>query len=384
MSEQVYGNLPRRVLFLADDVGGGTGNHLFALLEHWDRSRWRARVVSQARRYDGRLSPDSTVEYAPAPQWYDRYPLAQVRRLLQLRRSIVADPPDLVHTYFFWSIIYGRLLKRLGVIRALVENREDMGFSWGPREYRLLRLTAGIPDRVICVAEAVRQVVLERERVEPARVVVLRNGVEPVAAASEERAAVRSEFGLGDEHLVIGMVANLNRAVKGGTYFLEAIPTIVREVPNARFLIIGRVEGEEELRAKARALGIEGYLTLAGYRGDIASCYEIMDLSVLTSLSEGLSITLLESMNHGVPVVATRVGGNPEVVIEGETGFLVPPRDVPAFAGRVVQVLRDPALRGRMSDAARARIRQEFQIRSVAARYLDIYEDVFRNANPTG
>ncbi len=384
MRERAFGNLPRRVLFLADDVGGGTGNHLFGLLGHWDKSRWQARIVSQARRYDGRVSPGGAVEYAPAPKWFDRFPVAQVRRLLQLRRSVVADPPHLVHTYFFWSIIYGRVLKRLGVISALVENREDMGFSWGPREYRLLRLTSDIPDRVICVAEAVRQVVLERERLEPARVLVLRNGVEPAAAAAGDGAALRREFGLGNEHLVVGMVANLNRPVKGGTYFLEAIPEIVGKVPNARFLIIGRVEREEELRAKARALGVDDYLTLAGYRGDIARCYEIMDLSVLTSLSEGLSITLLESLNHGVPVVATRVGGNPEVVVEGETGFLVPPRDVPAFAGRVIQALKDPALRARMSTAARSRIRKEFQIRSVAARYLEIYEDVLRQAKPTG
>ena len=366
----------RRVLFLADDIGGGTGNHLFSLLRHWDRSKWQARIISQARRYDERLSPDASVEYAPPKRWFDRYPVAQLRRLIQLRGRALDDPPDIVHTYFFWSIIYGRLLKRLGVILTLIENREDMGFSWRPRDYRLLRLTSHIPDRIVCVADAVRAVVVEREGVDPARTLVVRNGVEPAELSRTARMEVRGEFGWGADHLVVGMVANLNRAVKGGSYFLEAIPSIVSQVPEARFLIIGRAENEEVLRAQARELGIADHLRLAGYRGDIDRCYSAMDVSVLTSRSEGLSITLLESLNHGLPVVVTRVGGNPEVVVDGQSGFLVPPGDVPAFVQRVVQLLRDANLRASMGEQARARIESEFRIELVAQRYLDLYREL--------
>jgi glycosyltransferase involved in cell wall biosynthesis len=303
-------------------------------------------------------------------------PVAQVRRLLYLRRHIAQSAPDLVHTYFFWSIIYGRILKRLGAIRLLVENREDMGFSWGTNEYRFLRLTASLPDRVICVAEAVREVVVAKERIDPARTLVVRNGVQPLRTVSKERSAIREELGIAKDVLVIGMVANLNRPVKGVSHFLDAIPLIARAVPTARFLIVGRASNEKALWAQARALGVDNCLTLAGYRSDVSKCYAAMDVSVLTSLTEGLSLTILESMNHGLPVVVTRVGGNPEVVTNAETGFLVPPGDVRSFAEHVIDLLKNPDLRARMGRQARRRIEREFDIRDVRARYLRVYRDL--------
>jgi glycosyltransferase involved in cell wall biosynthesis len=263
----------------------------------------------------------------------------------------------------------------MGKIRLLVENREDEGFGWHRQAYSLLRWTHAMPDRVICVSDAVRDVVLARERLDPGRVVVIRNGIDSGAAAAVNRDA-RKDFGIADHELVVGMVANFNRPVKGVTYFLDAIPAIVRQVPHSRFLILGGGDEHQALRDKARALNIEPYLIFGGYRGDVERCYGAMDVSVLTSLSEGLSITLLESMRHSLPIVATAVGGNPEVVVQGETGYLVPPRDVPAFARRVVQLLRDPARRARMGNSGRLRVARYFDISAVAQRYLDVYADL--------
>jgi glycosyltransferase involved in cell wall biosynthesis len=105
-----------------------------------------------------------------------------------------------------------------------------------------------------------------------------------------------------------------------------------------------------------------------------------MDVSVLTSLSEGLSMTLLESMAHALPVVVTRVGGNPEVVVEGGTGFLVPPKNPAAFAGRVALLLQDPDLRRRMGRAGRARVEDRFRLRETSERYLGVYESLIEEA----
>jgi glycosyltransferase involved in cell wall biosynthesis len=170
------------------------------------------------------------------------------------------------------------------------------------------------------------------------------------------------------------MVANFNRSVKGVSLFLDAVPQIVRDVPDARFLLLGRGKEENALRDKARSMGIEPYVRFAGYRKDIHRYYAIMDVSALTSLSEGLSITLLESMRCGIPVVATRVGGNPEVVVDGVTGYLVPSGDVSAFASRTVTLLLDRNLRREMGEKALRRVEQHFQMRDVASRYLEIYE----------
>ena len=214
---------------------------------------------------------------------------------------------------------------------------------------------------------------LERERLDPARTVVIHNGVDPNRGLAEGRSRIRNQLGIGQDCLVVGMVANLNRTIKGVSYFLDAIPSVVRAIPAARFVILGRGKLEASLHEKVRKLGIEPYIVFTGYREDVEHYYQAMDVSVLTSLSEGLSITLLESMSHSLPVVVTRVGGNPEVVVDGRTGYLVPPGDVHSFVARVVALLRDPSLRNRMGEEGRRRIDQQFQIRDVAERYLSVY-----------
>jgi glycosyltransferase involved in cell wall biosynthesis len=181
-------------------------------------------------------------------------------------------------------------------------------------------------------------------------------------------------LGFGENHLVVGMVANYNRSVKGVSFFLDAVPMIVQAVPSARFLLLGGGEEEKSLRARAQSLGIEPYTVFAGFRSDIHRYYAVMDISALTSFSEGLSITLLESMRCGIPVVATRVGGNPELVCDGVTGFLVPPGDVPSFVERTVKLLQDKELRSRMGEEGRLRAMRDFLLEDVASRYLALYE----------
>jgi glycosyltransferase involved in cell wall biosynthesis len=365
----------RRILFLLNDLGGGTGNHLLSMVQQWNPSFWQAGIVSEAE-LTARVVPTVPIEFLPARRWFDRYPVGQVHRLGQFARRVAQRSPDIVHTYFIWPIVYGRILKRLGKVRALVENREDEGFDWHDEAYALLRATRGLPDRVICVSEAVRRVVLAREGLDPERVVVIRNGLDPGAGWPRDRARARQALRLAEDHVIVGMVANFNRPVKGVGHFLDAIPSIVCAVPRARFFIVGTGDEEGALRDKARALRIEPFVIFGGYRADIDACYAAMDISALTSLSEGLSITLLESMRHSLPVVATRVGGNPEVVLDGVSGYLVPAKTPEAFADRVLQLLRDPDLRTRMGRAGRRRVEHHFHIRDVAQQYLDVYDEL--------
>jgi glycosyltransferase involved in cell wall biosynthesis len=363
------------ILFVTDDLGGGTGNHLLSMISLWDAERWRARIISGAA-LTARVRPGVEVTYLPPRRRTDRYPVGQIRSLARIARLLEGMDPDVVHTYFFWPILYGRLLKLAGRVRVLVENREDQGFNWGVHEYALLRGTRSLPDRVICVSEAVRRVVMEREGIDPARTAVVHNGVGVPPADPGGGAAFRREMGIAEEDLVVGMVANFNRPVKGVSHFLEAAPRILAAVPGARFLIAGRGREEEALRRMARDRGVEQRVVFAGFRSDIHRCYDAMDVSVLTSLSEGLSLTLLESMAHGLPVVATNVGGNPEAVADGETGFLVPPRDAESFSEAVTRLLMEPGLRERMGREARRRVLAGFRIEDAVSRYLGHYEDL--------
>jgi glycosyltransferase involved in cell wall biosynthesis len=345
------------------------------MMKHWDKKRWRAEILSR-RRLTARISPDVPVSYLSSDGWLNLYPIAQIRTLWRIRKLIEDTPPDIVHAYFFWSILFGRFLKFEGKIRTLIENREDQGFNWGVHEYSWLRMTRSLPDRIICVSDAVKQTVIKRERVDEGRILVIRNGVNSLPDAKVEAAETRKELGIGEDQLVVGMVANFNRSIKGVSRFLDTVPEIVRAVPSARFLLLGRGKEEKSLREKTLVLGVEPFVIFAGYKTDIYRYYAVMDVSALTSFSEGLSITLLESMRCGVPVVATRVGGNPEVVVDGVTGYLVPPGDVPAFASQTVKLLLDRDLRKHMGEEARLHVERYFSLRDVASRYTETYEEL--------
>jgi glycosyltransferase involved in cell wall biosynthesis len=219
--------------------------------------------------------------------------------------------------------------------------------------------------------------------------VTIRNGIQLPSESEGEKGrgkgekgkgkretGARVELGFTSDDVVVGMVSNLNRPVKGIEYFIQAAPRIREAVPTARFLILGGGRLRPGYEALARELGVGDVTVFAGHKQDIGRYYAAMDVSVLTSLSEGLSITLLESQGYGVPVVVTDVGGNREVVVDGRTGYLVPPRDVDAFVDRVVELLRDAQLRQRFGAAGRKRGMEEFEIGRVAARYLALYEEV--------
>lgn len=367
------------ILFLTSDLGGGAGNHLLTWLRHLVGPRWDFQLYTEAS-ITARVIPPIPVKQLE-PVLVQVYPIRQILRYRQIARICHDIQPVLVHAYFFWSIIFARVLKLTGRIPALVENREDEGFNWGRHEYALLRFTRSAPDRVICVSEAVRRVVLRKEGLPDSKVIVIRNGVELVDGYDADSRKLRRELELPDDALIVGMVANFTRPVKGVDYFLQAIPQVVAQVPGVRFLLVGRGRNEEEVNARARELGADSHLLLTGFRTDIDRFYRLFDISVLTSLSEGLSLTLLESMNHGVPVVATRVGGTPEIVVDGKTGYLTPARDVEAFSDRLVHLLKTPGLRSVMGEAARKRIRQEFSVSDVARRYAEVYKSVLRSGS---
>ena len=366
----------RDILYLTGNLGGGTGNHLVQVTNLLDQQRWKPAILSEAR-VSTRIEPRCGVKLFQAlPAPFNRYPFIQLRRLFETIIHLRTRRPSIVHAYFFWPIIYARLLKMSGLVAHLVENREDEGFNWGRHEYALLKLTKNAPDKIICVSNAVRRVVLEREGLDPGKTIVIYNGVMPPAATTSLRMLVRERLGFKEEHKVVGMVANFNRPVKGVQYFVEAMPLIAGRCPEARFLILGKGSQEQELRDRARELGVEGKLVFAGFHYEMEPFYRAMDISVLTSLSEGLSITLLESMNYALPAVVTKVGGNPEVVVDGETGFLVPPQDPAAFSEKVIELIKDESRAVRFGEAGRKRVAAEFSLPLVVNKYQALYDEV--------
>src|SRR5262249_10903400 len=228
---------------------------------------------------------------------------------------------------------------------------------------RRRRLAYAAVSRVavmVTVSEDLKRFVVERTGAAARRVHVVYNGIGPARSVSEEtKESLRAEVGIhhGDGGVAVG--GNLY-GVKGHRYLLEAVPRILEACPSTVFLIAGRGEQEATLREQAKALGIDPSVRFLGLREDVPALLATCDLFVLPSLSEGLSIAILEAMSSARPVVTTRVGGNPELVVDGETGVLVAPADPEQLASAVVRTLTKPAEARRLGENGLNRVKSRF------------------------
>jgi len=229
-------------------------------------------------------------------------------------------------------------------------------------------------DLVLCVSERVRDVLLG-DGVPPARLRVVRSGVDlsRMEGARGGREAVRREFGVGPTAPLVGSVGQLV-GHKAHRDLVQALPAVRARFPDLVALLVGEGEERGALEEVARRLSVSDVLRLPGYRGDALSCMAAMDVFCFPSREEGLGTSVLEALALARPVVATRAGGVPEMIRDGEHGLLVPPGDPPALAAAIVRLLDDPALARRLGESGRERVAREFTIESTVEETLAAYQ----------
>jgi glycosyltransferase involved in cell wall biosynthesis len=257
-------------------------------------------------------------------------------------------------------------LRGLGV-RRVVTRRMDYVPRGGPWVRYLYN---GAVDRVIAISGAVRDA-LVAGGVEANRIALVPSGIdpEPFAAAAWERARVRAEWNVGEEDVVAIVVGVLEHR-KGHSTLIDAAARIDGGL-RLRWVFCGTGSIEAELRAQAARCGVT--VSFLGFRDDVARCLAGADLAVLPSRHEGLGIAALEAMAAARPVVASRVGGLAEVVLEGESGYLLPPSDVEGFAAAFAKLARSADLRRRLGEAGAARVRARYSAVAMAEGTLACY-----------
>lgn len=223
-------------------------------------------------------------------------------------------------------------------------------------------------DRIIVPARATRDLLIRRHGMRPDRVTAVPNGVEDtIPLSASERADLRRSWGAEPETVVIGIVGRLTRR-KGHHDLLQAVEPLAAEpgLPPWVLVVVGEGEEADRLRAQGAALERAGRLRWLGQKDDAPRLMRAFDLLTLPSTMETMPLTLLEGMAAGLPIVASAIYGIPELVEPGETGWLVPPRDVPALRSRLRELLGDPSRRREMGAAGRARYEREFTARRMA------------------
>jgi glycosyltransferase involved in cell wall biosynthesis len=257
-----------------------------------------------------------------------------------------------------------------------VDSTYDLDNLRGGLRYRVLEeLSMRSLHRSIAVSMATKSDWLKRCRMEAYanRVTVIHNGIDPARVARmrtvEER---RRELGIPADATVIGSLGRLDRA-KGYEYLLQAMALFLRQLNNTHVVIGGSGPLVGSLTDLANELGISKRVHFLGHVADPRMVLNALDIYVQPSLCEAFPIALLEASAAGLPVVASDVGGIPESVLDGETGFVVPPKDPGSLAGSIEKLLADPQLRRAMGDAGVARTRREFSLDTMVRQTLEVY-----------
>ncbi len=284
---------------------------------------------------------------------------------------------EAIHVNSYIPGNYARLAAALMQVPIVIDHWH--GFTRFNRKRRLIcRALARFTDLSLAVSQGVRDYLVREIGLDPARVRVVPNGVD-IAAIDAARAGpeVRRELGLPEGLPVLGLVGRLDHWGKGHKELFTAMASLKDRYP-CHALIVGGGRREEEIKQGAESLGLAGQVHFLGSRRDVPDLLHAMDIFVLPSYSEGVSLALLEAMAAGLPVIATAVGGNPEVVTDGETGLLIPPRDAGALAQALARLLGDPTFAKKLGENARHHVEANYSLERLGQEINEIYDELVK------
>jgi len=298
-----------------------------------------------------------------------------------------SERADIVHSHNWSTFLYSVAAARLAGVRTVVHGEHGKDdTTTDPRRVLASRFLARGVSRVCAVSRDLAESVIRDWRIPRERVAWIPNGVDLDEFGKDHPLdGLREELDLTPENRVVMNTGGF-RTIKDHPTLLRAFALAHREDPMARLLLIGQGSAADPragLDRMAEELGVGDAVRFAGVRHDIPRLLRICDVYVNSSRFEGMSNTILEAMAAGRPVVATAVGGNPELVEDGVTGFLVPPGQPDGLAARVGELLLDPALRGRMGAAGRARIEADHSMTGMVRAYSDLYEELWARTGRT-
>lgn len=366
----------RLAIYTEGFYAGGTERQLVELIKGIDRDRFSLSVLSS--RPGGPMEQD--LHNADIPITY--FPLKSLkefnalRQLWRLRSFLCRHEIDVLHTYSITGNTFAVLAGLLARTPIIITSRRDMGVMIPPI-YRPLQVAFSYcADAVTTNALAIKNMLVERERVNPDKISVIYNGIDLTRfTASGARGEARRALGISARAPVIGMVAQI-KPIKGHIYLIKAAHRLTEWLPDLRLLIIGDGNERADLEKLVSALGISENVIFVGYTSEVTRLLSALDVSVLSSLSEGISNSVLESMAVGVPVVATAVGGNIELITPERTGLLVPPADAEALAAAILRLLTDRALHERLAHNAHRMVMERFANERMVENFQRLYSEL--------
>jgi glycosyltransferase involved in cell wall biosynthesis len=382
------------------DRGGSARNTFLTAIGH-DRKRFRVGLVhgrpgpltseeSALTKVDLKLLSQAGVRVFEVPTLVREVrPILDARAMLALWCLFRRERPALVHTHTSKAGVVGRLAALLARVPVVIHTPHGHIFygyygTVASAIIRLLeRLLAKITDRIVTLTDRGAQEHVRYGIAGAEKFATIHSGIDLAhfRSVQVDPAVKRKELGLPPEGLIVGTVGRLV-PIKGLEWLLKAASRVLAEFPQACFVIIGDGPMLGELMQLTSKLGIGLRMVFVGAREDVPECLAALDLFVLPSLNEGMGRVLLEAMAVGCPVVATRVGGIPDIVADGTTGLLVPPRDDRALAEAILTLLRDRSRRAAYGEAARRHVDGRFDVETMVRNIERLYDEVWQKKHP--
>jgi sugar transferase (PEP-CTERM/EpsH1 system associated) len=284
---------------------------------------------------------------------------------------------DIVHCHNYGALFYGAVGSRLARAAGTVYTAHG---TYSADRLGRLRFARFVPvDRVVAVSAQAREAMLAPGNITPDRVDTLPNGIDTeLFDVTLDRRELKRELGLPEGVAVFGIVARLSPE-KQHRILLDAMALLGAEHSGSVLVVVGDGPIRSELEAHAAGAGIAERVLFLGERRDVPRLLQVFDVFVLSSRLEGLSLTLLEAMAAGLPIVATDVGGNSEVVVDGRTGFIVESGDPAALASRMARLAGDPELSRSMGEMGRKRVVERYSLQAMVKRYDTVYHELLES-----
>jgi glycosyltransferase involved in cell wall biosynthesis len=363
------------------DLNGGAEHALLKIIRLLPPDKFRASIATFWEPSDpGFLSQfQCPVHFLPLTKTYG---LESIRVARRLRGIIQTEQVSIVQTFFETSDLWGGLIAKLSGCPILVSSRRDMGFLRTAKHRLAYRLLSPLFDQVHTVSEAVREFTIREDRIHPDKVITVPNGVDMhKIPALRQTARLRARYGLEDASHVIADVGSV-KPVKGYEVMARAAAVVCQKHPEAVFVVIGSTPDKSylmQLKSLISALGLTRNFRFIGHSDDVFPLLQMSDIFCHLSVTDGLSNALLEAMATGLPSVISRVGGNPEVVEEGLSGFVVAPGDHELAAERILTLISNPYMASVMGDRGRQIIERSFTAEAMVRKLVDLYEGLLES-----
>ncbi len=356
---------------------GGAEQVIYNLIENTNRSQYEVSVLCLEHSIGpfGRRLQESGYDVVS----FNRKPGFDISLIGQIHNYIADHNIDMLHCHQYTPYIYGLFASFFTNVHIIFT--EHGRFFPDKRSFKRILFNPVLnilTDYVTAISSATRNALIEYENFPGEKVKIVYNGIDGSLYTSPADTGLRESLGIGQNDYVLGSVARLD-PIKNHKMMIKALVRVRSVHPNIYLIIVGDGPEMESLKTFVTGLRLASNVIFTGFKDDIHNYMNIFDLFLLTSFSEGTAMTLLEAMASGIPCIATEVGGNPEIINDDETGFIVPNDDEKVLAEKILVLFGDKPLQKSMGLAGKRRFEERYTVDKMVSAYEEIYEGVICN-----